>query len=777
MKAYNLTELISEQAEKQLSILAYALQDEQITIYRLNRDMELTQKYVWGRGILDEYPQDTIERVSDIIHGPGAESLAVAVRHAIDANETVNWEENVDFVGGGRARFRDRIVPYDMPDGSREALVKAYNLTELVTEQADKQLTLLAEALKDEPIVIYRMNRDLVYTAKILWGGGEDQGYPAEVVESLYDIVEGEGADIMAERVRHAIDTGEVTSFESPLHVKNGNTVTYRARLVPVTMPDGSREVLVKGYNLTELVSQQGDKQLSILADALKDEPIILHRFDENLNYTWAQNWPKELEDTIGPLTNFNLKTLVASPEAEELEKEIRHTFATGEPTQWAGKVNLLGNWLEIRARFTRVSMPDGSYQVFGKSYNLTELVSREAEKQLDLLATALQDEPIIFSRINEKFFYTWTYSAQKENKEDIGSGVEITGHNVREVVQGPTGDALIAVIQEAFDTWKPTTYEGYVDIVGAGMIKFRARYVPIIMPDGSRELFIKAYNLSELVSQEGDKQLALLLELLQDEPISLSRIYENLDYTFLFNGKGQEVFQSGNRIDGRLDASHGQGSSQIVAAVQEAFATGKSTSFEGMVVIPGQAQARFRARYVPVAAPDGSRQVYAKIYNLTELVNQEAEKQMELLANALTDEPLTLYRIDRDLHFTWVYNWPKSLAMYLPVEGKHLFDVLVGLNADTVAAAILEAIETNAATSFLGKVDFVGGITLYYRGRFLPVTHADGSREVFAKVYNLTELGDQEAERQTGEPGREPERRADRAGARRRKAALEVGF
>lgn len=742
------------EADARLEMLAEALKDEPLTLVRLDEDLNLIWSMNWLAS-MQRFQNDGVGlHMSQIATGPEAEALAQGFRQALETGQAGSYVGPLSLVGGENTQYRIRYVPVQRADGRRELFVKAYSLTELWNSETNRQMELLAEALQGEPLILCRINEDLFYTWAYNWSGNLEEQVGGLVGKHLLEVIEGPNAPVVVDAMREAFRTGKTTTFEGYVGIVGAGNVNFRGTYVPITLPDGRQELLCKNYDLTTLVTEQAEKQLNLVTDAIKDEPVILFRLDQDLNYTWAFNWPEELRKVLGPLTSLNMRDLVVGPEALAMEKQIRYTLETGEPSEWTGIVNLADQArFRFRARYTRVEMPDGSYQIFGKSYNLSDLVNQESERQLQLLTQALADEPISFSRLDRNLNYVWIYNPKDRHADPFGSPERGTGKSLFDVAQGESAEAVAKAIRECFRTGRPTSFEGIVDMVGVGPIRFRTRFVRVTLTDGEEQVFAKSYNLSELVSQESEKQLNLLTYALRDEPISFARLDENLNYVWIYNGEIAEdsPLNSPHRNIGRnfYEITQGPTSKAIGALMEEALRTGKPTEYEGLTHIVGQPPFKIRSRYIPVTQPDGTRNIFAKIYNLSELVSQEGDKQLQLLAEALTDEPIILARTDENLRWNWVFNAGTLLGeedAAAPL-GKSVYDFFEPESAEKIAPLMQQALDTGQATSYEGIVYLKRGGSLHYRARYVPVQRPDGSRNLLIKGYNFSTLAQVQAE------------------------------
>lgn len=105
-----------------------------------------------------------------------------------------------------------------------------------------------------------------------------------------------------------------------------------------------------------------------------------------------------------------------------------------------------------------------------------------------------------------------------------------------------------------------------------------------------------------------------------------------------------------------------------------------------------------------------------------------EADARLEMLAEALKDEPLTLVRLDEELNLTWSMNWLASLQRFQNEGvGLHMSQIATGPEAEALANGFRRALETGEADSYVGPLSLVGGETAQYRIRYVPMTLADG--------------------------------------------------
>ena len=482
--------LSGQESEAQLTLLADAFADEPVSLTRVDADLRITWAFNWPQRLVEAYGGPVGIGAFDFMKGPGAEALVAAVRQTFATGEPATFEGRVEFTAGGAAQYRSRFTAVPMPDGSRQVLAMAYNLTRLIDEQADKQLSLLTESLRDEPVIFYRINKGLRITWTFNWFGPAKALFDAHGSLALADLFVPASVEALREVIYQAIETGQPTSFLGTVEFLDGHTRYYRGRYVPTTLADGTVEVLVKAYSLSELISEQADKQLNLVTEALKDEPVFFYRIKPDLVFTWQYNFPEALEAIMGPLVGQRLTDLIFGPSALLAIKAIKEAFETGQPTSFEGPLEGRGiGTVNFRARYVPIAMPDGSTEVFAKNYNLTALVSQQADKQLALIVEALQDEPVVLYRMNRNLEYTWRFNSSTGS---MAKNTVSTYRHLFDSVQGPGAESLGAAIRHAIDSGEVTAWEDDIEYKtgkpGAFPQPHRARYRPRRQPRGAGE-------------------------------------------------------------------------------------------------------------------------------------------------------------------------------------------------------------------------------------------------------------------------------------------------
>ena len=196
------------------------------------------------------------------------------------------------------------------------------------------------------------------------------------------DYFEKESADRVIPLMRQAFETGQTTSFEGIVKLKRGDVLNYRARYVPVTMPDGRRNLLIKGYNFSQLAQAQADLALSEarFRVALEHEPLSLSVQNRWGEFLWTYNihalWP------ISP--DNRMYQNMERDQMAMLLRIKRKVIDTGQP--FAGDMwlkGITGGQAFIRLVYHPYRLPDGTVGVIGKKYDLTPYrLAEERERE-----------------------------------------------------------------------------------------------------------------------------------------------------------------------------------------------------------------------------------------------------------------------------------------------------------------------------------------------------------------------------------------------------------
>ncbi len=644
----------------------------------------------------------------------------------------------------------------------------------------------LEKALLNEPVTICVQDGDLRY----LWIHNQ---HPAWAGFNLVGLKDGDAGTQPDEFIktfvaakRAALERDEKVQMEEWMKAPDGNRYFFKFTFDPYILPDGSRGIIAKHYDLTkekqvelrleEAIAELNAKNFELeeaerrFRNSLEDEQVVIFIQDAEFRNVWSyNNMP-----SWGGIDLNGLTTIQAMPNPDVVEKVNaikRRVLETRVPEHldtWTTSPS--GKSVYVRLGYYPYQFKDGTVGILGKSFDATaqklteeklealnaELTAKvEALKESEAKIQAALGDEILASVQDNNLRFVWVSMRQAGWDESA-----LIGKTDEEALPDKEqGKMAMALKRRIIETGEPFFYSDWVTAPN-GERRFQQGVIkPYPMPDGTIGVVGKIIDVTELKkTQEKVEELNRELEsrveafltvekelrlALEGEPIILFIADSQLRYTWAYNlPKGLDVI-------GKTDLEvhpDPEAAKLTMDAKQKAIDTRTRQISEGWTTDKlGQTVYR-RSIYDPYELKDGSIGVIGKHYNLTEAKRVEKELEEKVaalevaereLGLALEGEPIILFIADSELRYTWAYNLPKGLN----VIGKTDLEV----HPDPEAARMTmdakrKTIETGERQISEGWTTDKLGQTVYRKSIYDPYILKDGSLGVIGKHYNLTE-------------------------------------